>query len=135
MELRAPEKVTFTIPILPPSVNHYVEHPGAGIHRKSAAAKAFGRDFPLFSRGLFVVSQSGRFSVTLDYWLGKGDRGDVDNFNKLPLDCAAKAGMLRNKKGKEVSDAWIKRMTVNIHDSDEDRKLGPQTVMTIEGME
>jgi len=122
----------FEIPMLPPSVNHYVEHPTAGVHRKSAAAKAWERDFPIFSRGRFVQSENGLFIVTLIFTPGPGDKGDVDNRNKSTLDCIAKAGMMRNAKGKAVSDAWIKRLVVEIHDSLEDRKNGPKTEITIE---
>lgn len=126
--------LTFTIPLLPPSVNHYVKHLANGIHVKTAAAKAWENDFPIFSRGQYVVSESQRFAVTLRYRMGPGDRGDVDNFNKLPLDCLSKAGMLRSRKLDWLSDAWVKRMTVEILDSDEDRALGPQTEITIEAL-
>lgn len=127
-----PYRVEFGIPMLPPSVNHYVEHPAAGVHRKSTAAKAFENQFPIFARDLYVVSASGRFAVTLDYWPGPGGRGDVDNYNKLILDCIAARGMLRDAKGKELSDAWVKRLTVEIHDSSTDRKFGPRTAVKIE---
>ena len=116
--------------MLPPGVNHYVEHPAEGVHIKSRAAKAWERDFPKFSRGQFVTGR--RFAVTLRLTFGPGGRGDVDGFAKLPLDCAAKAGMLRDSKGKWLSDAWVKRLLVEILDSDEDRKRGPQTEIIIE---
>lgn len=131
--IRKPEgALTFTIPMLPPGFNHYVEHPTQGVHVKSAAAKAWERDFPLFSRGQFITGK--RFAATLRFTFGPGDRGDVDNFNKLPLDCCAKAGMLRNHKGDWLSDAWIKRLVVDILDSEEDRKRGPQTEITLEAL-
>jgi Holliday junction resolvase RusA-like endonuclease len=129
-----PYRCDFQIPMLPPTVNHYIQHPAAGVHVKSKAAKAFGDQFPIFARDLYVMSASGKFAVTLEYWPGPGDRGDVDNYNKLPLDCAAKRGMLRNKRNEAVSDAWIKRLTVVIHDEADDRTKGPKTVMTIEAM-
>ena len=124
--------LTITIPMLPPGVNHYIEHPATGVHVKSAAAKAWERDFPIFSRGAFIAGQ--RFAVTLRFTFGPKDRGDVDNFNKLPLDCCAKAGVFRNLKGKWLSDAWVKRLQVEILDSDEDRKRGPQTEIIIEAL-
>jgi len=46
-----PNRLQFEIPMLPPSVNHYVQHKAQGVHVKTAQAKAFERDFPLFSRG------------------------------------------------------------------------------------
>ena len=138
-----PRVAKISLPMVPPSVNHYVAHGVAtnkrtgeqhNFHGKSSAAKAFEHDFSLFVRGAYVVSQSGRFAVTLEYWPAPGAKGDVDNFNKLPLDCCAKAGMFRNSKGEEVSDAWVKRLVIEIHDSKEDRQLGPKTEITIEGM-
>ena len=127
-------RIQFSMPTLPPSVNHYIQHPKTGVHIKSKDAKAFGDQFPIFARDLFVQSESGRFAVTLEYTPGPGDSGDVDNYNKLPLDCAAKRGMFRNKKGESVSDAWVKRLVVEIHDSEEEREHGPRTVMTIEAL-
>jgi len=124
----------FKIPLLPPSVNHYVEHPAAGVHRKSAAAKAWERDFPLFAGSLYCVSPSGRFHVTLEFTPGPGSKGDVDNYNKLPLDCCAKRGMFRNAKNEPVSDAWVKWLEVKIHDLPGEREHGPQTKITIEAM-
>lgn len=126
--------LTIAIPLLPPSVNHYVEHLANGIHRKTRAAKAWENSFPIFSQGLYVVSESKRFAVTLRYRMGPKDRGDVDNYNKLPLDCIAKAGMLHNSKHEQMSDAWVKRLTIEILDSEEDRELGPQTEITIEAL-
>jgi Holliday junction resolvase RusA-like endonuclease len=58
----------------------------------------------------------------------------VDNRNKCLLDCIAKAGMLRDRKGKELSDAWVKRLVVEIHDSAEERRTGPRTVVQIEAL-
>jgi Holliday junction resolvase RusA-like endonuclease len=127
-----PNRLQFEIPMLPPSVNHYVQHKAQGVHVKTAQAKAFERDFPLFSRGGFVIGE--QFSVVFHFVPGPGDKGDVDNRNKCLLDCIAKAGMLRNRKGKELSDAWVKRMVVEIHDSAEERRTGPRTVVQIEAL-
>jgi Holliday junction resolvase RusA-like endonuclease len=126
--------VVLTIPLLPPSVNHYVKHPAAGVHVKSKEAKAFEQAFPIFSRGQFVVSQSGRFRVGLTYWPGPGGRGDVDNFNKVPLDCCAKAGMFRDAKGRELSDAWVKELEVTIRDAGRERERGPEMQIAIEAI-
>ena len=139
-----PTRVAFSIPMLPPSLNHYVTHTPyqdqetgkpAVFRQKSKAAKAWVKDFPLFSRGLYVVSKSGRFQARIDYTPGPGGSGDVDNYNKLPLDCCAKAGMLRDGKGKTKSDAWVKHLEIWIHDLPEDRATGPKTEIVIEVME
>lgn len=124
--------IEFKIPMLPPSVNHYIQHKAEGVHVKSAEAKAFERDFPIFSRGLFVTGDY--FAVSFVFFPGPKQKGDVDNRNKVLLDCIAKAGMLRDKKGKELSDAWVKKLSVTIYDSKDDRTLGPLTLVTIEAM-
>lgn len=128
--------LAFSLNMLPPSVNHYIEHPAKGVHLKSPAAKAWERDFmamlPAHARGEFVTGD--RFQITLVFTPGPGGRGDVDNYNKQVLDCCAKAGMLRNAKGKILSDAWFKRLVVDIRDSDEDRLHGPRTDVTIEAI-
>lgn len=121
--------ITFSMPMLPPSVNHYVLHPAEGVHIKSKEAKAFERDFPLWSRGRYVTGEN--FSVAIQFIPGKKQKGDVDNRNKCLLDCIAKAGMLRNRKGEELSDAWVKRLLVEIL---EDRNQGPKTIVTIEAL-
>ena len=137
--------LNFSIPLIAPSVNHYVSHTtkadrrtGAAhtLHRKSPEAKAFERDFilvlPASARGSFVISQSKRFSVTLEIYPPKGGKGDVDNRNKVLLDSIAKAGMLRDTSKRVLSDAWIKRLTVEIRDSKADRSRGPLTIVSIE---
>lgn len=121
----------FRLPLLPPSVNHYVTH-GGGFHRKSAEATAFERDFAILKPPYWVNGKY--FAVTFKFFVGPKQKGDVDNRNKVLLDCIAKAGMLRNGKGEELSDAWVKRLTVEIHDSEEDRKRGPSTEITIEAI-
>lgn len=128
--MTGPSSLFFTIPMLPPSVNHYVEHKAKGVHTKSKEAKAFERDFPLWSRGNFVVGE--KFSVAITFVPGPHDRGDIDNRNKCLLDCIARAGMLRNAKGQELSDAWIKKLTVEIRDLAVERITGPKTHVQIE---
>jgi Holliday junction resolvase RusA-like endonuclease len=99
------------------------------VHIKSKEAKAFERDFPLWSRGRYVTGEN--FSIAIKLIPGKRQKGDVDNRNKCLLDCIAKAGMLRNRKGEELSDAWVKRLLVEIL---EDRNQGPKTIVTIEAL-
>lgn len=136
----------FQIPMLPPSVNHYVTHGietdrGTGQkyvgHRKSKAAKKFSDDFksvlPASIRDAYVIGE--RFAVEFQYFIPPFGKGDVDNYNKCLLDAIAACGMLRDRKGKQLSDAWVKRMVVDICDSEEDRKLGPLVVITIRSME
>jgi Holliday junction resolvase RusA-like endonuclease len=125
--------LSFTLPMLPPSVNHYIEHPARGVHKKSAAAKAWEQDFqamlPAAVRGQYVTGN--RFWVTLCFTPGPKDRGDVDNRNKLVLDCCAAAGMFRNLKGEQLSDAWVKRLYVDVDDLPGSRARGPKTEVVI----
>lgn len=129
--------LTFRLPMLPPSVNHQTEHPWKGVHKKSPAAKAWEQQFkamlPAEARGQYVIGE--RFAAILKFFPGPGDRGDVDNRNKLLLDCCAKAGMLRGIDGRQLSDAWFKRLVVDICDTPADRQRGPATEVTIEVIE
>jgi Holliday junction resolvase RusA-like endonuclease len=125
--------VRFEIPMLPPSVNHYVEHKAQGVHVKSTAAKAWERDWPLFAKGAFVTGK--RFKASLIFRLGPKDRGDVDNFNKCVLDCVGKGRMLRTVDGKILSDAWIKKLDVEILDGEADRAAGQRTFIQIEAID
>ena len=128
-----PTRLQFSIPLTPPSVNHYVTH-GGGFHRKHPEAQAWERDFPIFARQQYVVSESKRFQVKLEIFLGPKERGDVDNFAKCPLDCIARAWMLRGPKLESLSDACVKRLEVVVNDSQADRELGPMTRITIEAL-
>ena len=137
----------FSIPLIAPSVNHYISHTtkinrktgiACTFHEKSTEAKAFERDFlrvlPAGARNSFVSSISKRFAITLEIYPPKGAKGDVDNRNKVLLDCIAAAGMLRDGKNEKLSDAWVKRLTIEIHDSQEDREYGPLTLVKIEAI-
>lgn len=131
------DRVSFELPILPPSVNHYVDHRQAGghtVHRKTAEAKAFEGSFlamlPAHLRGSYVVGE--RFSISITIVPGPADSGDVDNYPKLLLDCCAAAGFLRKETGARRSDSWFKAMHVYIHDSEQDRKTGPRVAISIE---
>lgn len=128
-------RVDFFIDILPPSVNHYLDH-GKG-HGKTPEAILFCDTFALMTRKLktqWVISESKRFRVELHYWPGPGGKGDVDNRNKLPLDCCARAGMFRDRNGNQLSDAWVKKLAIEIHDSDDERKIGPEMRVIIEAL-
>lgn len=129
------DRVDFIMELMPPSVNHYIDH-GRG-HGKTPQAQAFCDEFALLSKKLknkFVVSKSKRFRAELHYWPGPKGRGDVDNYNKLPLDCCARAGMLRDKDGRELSDAWIKKLAIEIHDAGAERKIGPEMRVILEAL-
>lgn len=106
--------IEFTVPFVPPSVNHYAKHTRAGRHYQTDEATSFKAEVVRFSRGETV--QGKRFRVTLLIRLGKKQRGDVDNFPKLCLDGLADAGVFRNPKGDRLSDAHIKDLRVVVDD-------------------
>lgn len=124
--------LTFALNIVPPSVNHYVTH-GGGHHKKTPEAEAFERDFlrvlPPNIRERFVTGD--RFSVTLHITPAPGGKGDIDNYPKLLLDCIGKAGMLRDSKGKNLTDAKIKILHLYLDDDTNARDKGPRVSVTI----
>jgi Holliday junction resolvase RusA-like endonuclease len=129
-------RLDFIIEYLPPSVNHYIDH-GRG-HGKTAEAILFCDRFAIDIRKLknpqpYVIAD--RFQVELHFWPGPKGKGDVDNGNKLPLDCCAKAALFRNSRGHILSDAWVKRLKVEIHDEGEERAQGPEMRIIIEPLE
>jgi Holliday junction resolvase RusA-like endonuclease len=128
-------RLDFIMDLLPPSVNHYVDH--AKGHGKTPESIFFCDSFALLIRKLktpqpYVIAD--RFQVELHYWPGPKGKGDVDNRNKLPLDCCAKACLFRNSKGDVLSDAWVKRLIVEIHDEGKERQTGPEMRVIIEAL-
>jgi crossover junction endodeoxyribonuclease RusA len=85
-------RVEFSVPLLAPSVNHYVKHTRSGSHYVSREAKAFKDAVRLFSRGMFCRFPWYYVDITLG--LGPNQRGDIDNFGKLCLDALVDAGVI-----------------------------------------
>ena len=127
------DTVSLTIPMTPPSVNHYVTHYRNGAHVKTDRAKTWEAEFALAVReqvrGRYVTAK--RFLVHVEIYLGPKERLDVDNGNKCVLDCVAHNGLMRNKSGRLQSDSHVKSLLVNIYDSQKDRKEGPRTIVTV----
>lgn len=78
------QTVRFTVPLTPPSVNDYVRHTRSGRHYQTEEAIAFKDAVALCARGQQIDAK--RLAVTMTIFLGKADRGDVDNFPKCVLD-------------------------------------------------
>ena len=112
---------TLTVPLIPPSVNHYAKHTRQGKHYVTPEAKAFKDAVAIFNRGNFTQGKT--FYVTIAVILGAGDSGDVDNFPKLVLDGLKDCGAFRDKKGKLLSDGQVRKLTV-IVDPDERPEQG-----------
>lgn len=86
--------LTLTIPGVPPSVNHYAKHTRSGKHYQTSQARQFKHDVAVLARGKKV--QAERWLVEYQVFLGKGGRGDADNFAKVILDALSKAGVIGN---------------------------------------
>lgn len=112
--------ITINVPFLPPSVNHYTLPGRFGGRYKTKEAKKFETDFAYFVNGQSVVGKS--FSVSIYITLGKGERGDTDNYLKLTVDALADNGVFVSPKGKELSDAYVDQLYVC-----RDRKSRPET--------
>lgn len=122
------DRISFGVPMCPPSVNHYVKHFRNGRHAKTKEALTWEQEFALVVReelgGRFVIAK--QFAVTLDICLGPKMRLDVDNGCKCALDAIAVNGLMRNIKGERLSDSHVKKLTVMIHDSKAQRKTCQQ---------
>ena len=122
--------ITFTVPLVPPDLNHYVRHTRNGRHYVTKEALAFKATLAIYAHGEFVQAKS--FAVQILVVLGKEKRGDVDGFQKLVLDGLADAGVFRGMKGNRLSDAHVD----DLH-SKRDRKERPdegRTVITVEAL-
>lgn len=84
--------ISFTVPLIPPSVNDYVRHTRAGSHYRTAEAKAWDEAVAVCAMGRRIRAQA--YCVSVVVYLGKGDRGDADNFLKCVCDGAVKAGVI-----------------------------------------
>ncbi|HUX11039.1 MAG TPA: hypothetical protein VMW51_10375 [Terriglobia bacterium] len=118
------------VPAIPPGVNNYVRHTRNGIHYITREAQAFKELLAASCVGVDPV-HGHEFEVEITVMLGKGERGDVDNFPKLVLDTIGKIGLFRDiKTGKKMSDAHVTRLTVTKERGEESR-----TVIEIVGVQ
>jgi crossover junction endodeoxyribonuclease RusA len=112
------DPIAFTVPLVPPSVNHYVKHTRDGRHYVTNEAKSFKSAVRLFSRGRVVTAK--KYEVEFTVYLGFKQRGDTDNFAKMVLDSLKDAGVIH-------SDAAVKRCIASV---DRDRK-NPRTEIKV----
>src|SRR5882724_4057358 len=83
---------TITVPLTPPSVNHYTKHTRSGRHYVTKEAEEFKGYIRQFSRNQRI--RGGAYKVELWIYLGKKERGDIDNFAKLALDGLVEASVI-----------------------------------------
>jgi crossover junction endodeoxyribonuclease RusA len=98
------DALTITVPLVPPSVNHYVKHTRQGRHYVTREGRAFKEAVALFARGRQVRAK--RYELEAAIYLGHGQRGDGDNFWKVIADGLVDAGVIRSDAA--VTD-WILR--------------------------
>lgn len=101
--------LSFSVPLLAPSVNHYVKHTRSGRHYRSGEADAFMDAVRLCARGKFV--RFPWYSVVVNLTLGPKQKGDLDNFGKVCLDALVKAGVIH-------SDAKVSCLVLRKHRGD-----------------
>ena len=85
--------VSIVVPLVPPTVNHYVKHTRNGRHYVTKEAKAFKEAVALFARRQRIM-EADAYEVEAHVYLGHGQRGDVDNFGKCLLDSLQAAGVI-----------------------------------------
>jgi crossover junction endodeoxyribonuclease RusA len=90
----------------PRTVNHYVKHSRSGRHYKTKLATAFEDFGALFVKGQYLQAKA--YHVRIEIYLGKGSKGDLDNFAKQPLDLLTKCGVIS-------SDAKVTELYMEKH--------------------
>lgn len=110
----------FVVPLVPPSVNHYKVKTKRGITYVTKEAKAFKAAVAIFAMGQSIADPKRKYGLNVTVYLGKGKRGDGDNFFKCIGDGLKEAGVVH-------SDAAIKVWTINV----ERDWANPRTEITV----
>ena len=84
----------FTVPLVPPSTNHYKnKNRQTGRWYVTKEWESFKGAVAIFARGKRVTVK--QYEVDLMIYLGKGRRGDGDNFVKVCFDALQSAGVVQ----------------------------------------
>ena len=131
--------VNLTIPLVPPSGNHY-KRPCKYIGRDGSlhlgfkltkGTKAYYDAVAILARGETVVPQTDaerrtvRYAVEVDVYLGERQRGDADNFLKCSIDALVRAGIIH-------SDANVYQSLARVH---KDERHNPRTEYRVTRLE
>jgi crossover junction endodeoxyribonuclease RusA len=84
----------FTVPLVPPTVNHYVKHTRTGRHYVTKEAKAFKAAVASLAGCRQVPCKW--YSVKIHIYLGAKQKLDLDNCAKVVLDGLAEAGTIHS---------------------------------------
>jgi Holliday junction resolvase RusA-like endonuclease len=118
----------FSVPLLPPSVNHYRQPRRGGGWYRAADAIAFVDAVCIFSHRIMVTGNF--YEVSLTFHLGpnkqKLSSNDLDNFLKVALDSLARARVI-------VNDGRVLDLTVHKRFCSTDRE--ERTDFSVEGMQ
>lgn len=88
-----PEPLQITIPVLPPTVNHYMNH---GSHKRTPRSNKFLDDFAVFAKGKVFTAEY--YSIDLIFRIHHLFKVDVDNLSKLVLDGLTTCGVIRDDR-------------------------------------
>jgi Holliday junction resolvase RusA-like endonuclease len=102
-------ELLISVPLVPPSVNHY-KRPiilrGHISFTISKAAREYKRCVAIFSRGQSVADAKARYELDVVVYLGHNQRGDGDNFWKVIADGLVEACVIHSDA---AVDDWILR--------------------------
>lgn len=114
------ETVSFSVPLVPPSVNHYWK-------RRRNGGYYISKEGETFKEFVMIEAIKGNLNVGADFYeveaviyLGHGQKTDVDNFGKSILDSLVFARVIR-------SDAFVSDLTLRKR---RDRQ-NPRTEITV----
>lgn len=88
------DSLDFRVPLIPPSVNHYVKHTRDGRHYITAEAKAFKAAVPVCARQRQVRHKY--YAIEIYVNLGPGQKIDLDNCSKVILDGLVEGGQIHS---------------------------------------
>lgn len=98
---------SFTVPLVPVSVNHYKMRARNGHWYVTKEAVAYKAAVGVFSRGQNVKAK--RYQLDVSVFLGKGQRGDGDNFWKVIGDGLKDAGVIHSDAAVSVWNMTVGR--------------------------
>lgn len=89
-----PAGISFSVPAVPPSGNAYVRHTRTGRHYVTEEAEQFKDLVLAIANSKKLVIRWKRYGVEVSIFLGKKQKGDLDNFAKVTLDSLVYAAII-----------------------------------------